>query len=37
MTSHRDDADTVPAPWWARLLLVLTPLAIGALTWWLLG
>lgn len=33
MKQSRDDDETVPAPWWGRLLLVLAPFLIGLLGW----
>lgn len=33
----RDDEETVPAPWWARLALVSVPFLIGVLVWVLIG
>lgn len=32
-----DDDDTVPAPWWARLVMVSVPFLIGVLVWVLIG
>lgn len=36
MTPDAPHEDSVPAPWWARLLLVLAPLLIGVVTWWVM-